>query len=181
MNDAIKWDASSIKSISNKKQASSCEAIISPPAMFRVLGFPRKVAGFLLRPHGESVCFGNVKFHIFWMMRGSLFDRTIEFPLLSEANSKAALPCYPPPLSPFCLPHPASPACTFLNFNHPTFDTFHSNLSQGYPDFQKDVFPLLAWTSITILNLPVDSLPGLLDTTVMFTWRLSLKADLKPS
>lgn len=46
----------------------SCEAIISPPAMFSVLGFPHKVAGLSLTPRGESVGFGNVKFHLSWVI-----------------------------------------------------------------------------------------------------------------
>lgn len=93
---------------------SSCEAIISLPAMFSVLGSPHKVVGFSLRPHGESVGFGNVKFHLSWVMEFHPLIEQLQFPLRSEANSKATL-CHPtslPPflMSPLCLPHPAPPA-----------------------------------------------------------------------
>lgn len=171
---------------------SSCEATVSLPATVYVFWLSSQGSrGFSFRPHGESVCLGNVKFSSFSGDGVSLFDRTIvaSFPylkLISKAAlcQPAALPpslppfLLPPVLSPFCLPHPAPPVCAFLNFNHLIFNTFHSGSSQGYPGFQKRSLRLLR------LNLNKDSLISE-SSTVFITWlrdtrlTLALDADFK--
>lgn len=85
---------------------SSSEATVSLPATFNVFWLSSQGSrGFSFRPHGESVCLGNVKFSSFSGDGVSLFDRTIvaSFPYL-KLISKAAL-CQPAALPP-SLPSP---------------------------------------------------------------------------
>lgn len=74
---------------------SNCETTIFLAAVFCLLGFRHKWAGFFpLRARGgEDDCFGNETFHLILMVDSHFLIEQLYFSLPFEANSKATLTC----------------------------------------------------------------------------------------